>query len=548
MDRLIDRKKTPPAERPVTPTPRSGDDSTLPEALHPAPAGPADAESGSDDSVRRLLERPPAAPENTVEARPPTKHTLAPTKVEKMPAPEPAAPAKPGLKALTLDTLPVPQAAADEQWPALAKRGKPEIVPLPEQEPEFDEGAPQAPETAGQTAPGPIVEGPSQPEKASPVPTEQTGPPGRRASGPDTRVAGRPGQPRPGPVQEPEAAPAPDQPETEPAQEEAPPVERPETQTAEPGPATRPGQRRPAGKPLELRAEDLPPGYKKGQHAARTTPVPAEVDAPPEARPSKPSESVAELHLEKPTEPDLARPRLLPPGYLKKLAARSEAEDVAEPTLTPVEPPEKEDTPEPGESSQPEDRGPEGRIAALPPGSKLPEEPREMEPPIVPEESRPSPAPPSETRVKPPEEPAEPPRPVIPSPLDLDAPAAREVRKYLEASAPILEELSILMARAPGLSIEEYDPSEPTESVGSRDLLIKMETMKRDLQILDAKTFSIIPPAKYVPFHLRIRESVTETFQACDSIIAFLGKRESQYLDKAVDHLNRARSLIRETR
>ncbi len=549
MDRLIDRKKTPPPEPRRTPTEGHKDDSALPETLHPQPAGPADSGSERDDSLRNLLEKPPPAPEDALEAQPPTKDTIEPTKVEKMPTPVPAVPTKPGLKALTLDTLPVPQAAAEEKWPPLAKRGGPEIIPPPELEPEFDQEPPKSTELAQQTPTAPVEETPGEP------PSDQTDAPGHGTTAPGTRIAAQPDRAAQGSVQEPVAARTPDQPETNPAQTEVPSVEAPVSTPAEPQQTAL--TENPPGKPLDLKARNLPPGYRKGQPAARATSIPGAAVAVQAEPPSAPEETQAELTVHKPVEPDPNRPRDLPPGYLKKLAAQSATQPAAEPFEDPMEPPEKDDTPKSSTKSysEPGDRGPERQVAALPPGPHVPEEPREMEPPTSPEPtpvptSKPeaSPVPPAEPEVQPPDEPVAPPKPEVPSPLDQEAPRGREVRKYLAATAPILEELSMLMARSPGLSIEDYDPSEPTASVGSKDLLIKMEAMKRDLQILDAKTFSILPPFKYTQFHLRIRESITETLQACDSIIAYLGKRESQYVKKAVDHLSRARDLIRDTR
>ena len=158
----------------------------------------------------------------------------------------------------------------------------------------------------------------------------------------------------------------------------------------------------------------------------------------------------------------------------------------------------------------------------------------------------PSPLPESgleEERVEPPA----PPRARIASPLDEEPPVSREVREYLAATAPILGALSSLIGRAPSLALEDYDPSDPNAPVKSEDLLIKMKAMNRELQILDTKSFSVVPPAKYMDFHQRIRESITETLQACDTIIEYLGKREIQQLRKIHEHLTRARDLIRET-
>ena len=141
-----------------------------------------------------------------------------------------------------------------------------------------------------------------------------------------------------------------------------------------------------------------------------------------------------------------------------------------------------------------------------------------------------------------------PPKERIESPLDEELPVGREGREvsdYLAATAPILQDLSKLIARAPALAMEDYDPADPNASVKSRDLLIQMKAMIRDLQILDAKTFSVMPPVRYERFHLRIRESIIETHQACDAIIKYFNKRETQQLRKIHRHLTRVYDLIR---
>jgi hypothetical protein len=167
-----------------------------------------------------------------------------------------------------------------------------------------------------------------------------------------------------------------------------------------------------------------------------------------------------------------------------------------------------------------------------------------MEPPVEPSEEFTAP---KET-VPTFEHPAPPPKESFPSPLDNDALNSREVRDYLRQTAPILEELSLLMTRAPSLSVSDYDPSDPGAPLVPKELFLKMDSMKRDLQILDSKTFSIIPPPKYSKFHAVIRESIASTYQACDAIIAYFQESSPENLQKVVNSLGKAREFIRRTR
>lgn len=146
------------------------------------------------------------------------------------------------------------------------------------------------------------------------------------------------------------------------------------------------------------------------------------------------------------------------------------------------------------------------------------------------------------------EKPSSPAKEHLPSPLLDDDLTSKEVRDYLRETAPILEELSLLMTRSPALSIEDYDPSDPNELPVPMEIQMKMDLMKRGLQVLDSKTFAVIPPAKYVEFHSLIRQSVTQAHQACDAIMNYFQENRSDSFQKAVDHLNEAGKLIRRTR
>jgi hypothetical protein len=146
------------------------------------------------------------------------------------------------------------------------------------------------------------------------------------------------------------------------------------------------------------------------------------------------------------------------------------------------------------------------------------------------------------------EEPSPPAKEFLPSPLAQEALDSPEVREYLRETAPLLEELSLLMTRAPSLNIADFDPSDADAPIVPKEIYLKMDSMKRELQNLDSKTFAIIPPPKYGPFHAVIRESITETYQACDAIISYLNERNDENLQKVMEHLTKARELIRKTR
>ncbi len=141
-----------------------------------------------------------------------------------------------------------------------------------------------------------------------------------------------------------------------------------------------------------------------------------------------------------------------------------------------------------------------------------------------------------------------PPKEAFQSPLDPDTPDTFEVKLYLRETAPILEEMSLLMTRAPAMSIGEFDPSEPNSPIFPKDVHLKMDSMKRDLQIIDSKTFAIIPPKKYERFHALIRDSITQTHQACDAIVNFMSEPTEVNLRAVQEHLHRAKELIQKTR
>jgi hypothetical protein len=168
--------------------------------------------------------------------------------------------------------------------------------------------------------------------------------------------------------------------------------------------------------------------------------------------------------------------------------------------------------------------------------------PSALTPPAVEGPAEPEPALPAV------EQPIPPAKEILPSPLAQEALDSPEVREYLRETAPLLEELSLLMTRAPSLNIADYDPSDADAPIVPKEIYLKMDSMKRELQNLDSKTFAIIPPPKYGPFHAVIRESITETYQACDAIISYLNERNDENFQKIMEHLTKARELIRKTR
>jgi hypothetical protein len=220
----------------------------------------------------------------------------------------------------------------------------------------------------------------------------------------------------------------------------------------------------------------------------------------------------------------------IPLGTRREPAALAQPEPEPTPELRqePAAIPEPESKPAP-EQTQPSGPAPAETVVAQPP------EPIEMKPPA--EESGP-----------PKEQPIVPAKEALISPLASAGPQNVELQHYLRDTAPILEELSLLMTRAPSLAVADYDPSQDHPATIRDDIYMKIEYMKRELQVLDSKTFAIIPPPKYAAFHSVIRDSITETYQACDTIITYMRSPTSQNLQKMQEHLRRARELIQMTR
>jgi hypothetical protein len=133
---------------------------------------------------------------------------------------------------------------------------------------------------------------------------------------------------------------------------------------------------------------------------------------------------------------------------------------------------------------------------------------------------------------------------IEPSPLDPSGPITDATRAYLDATAPVIEELSLLMTRIPALTLDDFDVSRGGLSIVPKDIVVKMEAVKRDLQVLDSRTFSIVPPKDFARFHARIRESITETFRACESAVNFFTERNAEDLKRVYEHVGRAGTLL----
>ena len=230
-----------------------------------------------------------------------------------------------------------------------------------------------------------------------------------------------------------------------------------------------------------------------------------------------------------------------------------EPKPLPEPVTGPVEPvidkpaPKERTLAAPSSEPEPHKLTPEDRpffVPSLEPDKSGPKERTLIVPPMEPvqEQSIPKETLPVFTP------PAPPPKEVLRSPLNDDIPDTPEIKYYFRDTAPILEELSLLMTRAPSMTTADYDPSDANAPLFSKDLQLRMDSMKRDLQILDSKTFAIIPPKRYEQFHDLIRDSITHTHQACDAILNYIAEPNEENFKLIQDHLFRARELIQKKR
>ncbi|MBI5249319.1 MAG: hypothetical protein HY912_07475 [Desulfomonile tiedjei] len=297
----------------------------------------------------------------------------------------------------------------------------------------------------------------------------------------------------------------------------------------------------------EPMTEAPPPKKELLKRKAAAPPIPVLLESQPLKGSAKPismeslrlgasTDSTESISLDSRKEPEIAPE----PPARESLPEPESAPDTRPETATSQPPKETVPVPVPAPSPAP-------APTPTPPVTQPEPPPKEavpMEPPSEPIEEATTP---KET-VPTLEQPPPPPKESFPSPLDPDVLTSREVRDYLRQAAPILEELSLLMTRAPSLNIADYDPSDPGAPLVPKELFLKMDSMKRELQILDSKTFSIIPPPKYARFHTVIRDSIASTYQACDAILAYFKESSPENLQKVLTSLTRARELIRRTR
>jgi len=328
-----------------------------------------------------------------------------------------------------------------------------------------------------------------------------------------------------------------------PRPEEARPQETTEPETPpmkeEPiSPATRVPERKPVPVKEPLEVEVKPPAAQEAPSKSRSVfpfPTPKAPDVLVESKPLR--REVLREGLRPSKAPDLAEVQPTKEAIPAASLEASKAPDAAEVSAAIPFAHRREMAVIPGPGPTP----PQMTVRAR---EEIPD--RRLSPEAGPVEERP-------TADAPEPEPAQiPERPIplekLPSPLDLAARDQPEAKEYLKATAPILEELSLLITRVPTLKIEDYDPSEAGSGVVPKDIMLKMDTVKRDLQILDSKTFAIIPPAKYSLFHSMIRESITHTHQACNDIITFFNDAEPDSLTAVQGHLLKAKELIQRAR
>jgi hypothetical protein len=203
----------------------------------------------------------------------------------------------------------------------------------------------------------------------------------------------------------------------------------------------------------------------------------------------------------------------------------------------------------PVESMEPD--APKEEVAPEPMTPIPSEDPEEAQTPAVIEEQSIADEP-SPPEIEPEPEAAPPPpapaREMVPSPLAPDAIEDEEAREYLIKTSQILEELSLLMTRAPSLSLAQYDPSDSSAPLAPPEVMRQIESLSRRLRILDSKTFTVIPPNRYNDFHNMLRNSIAESRMAFESVMNFFSQGDPGALQEMQDHITKARELIRETR
>jgi hypothetical protein len=365
-----------------------------------------------------------------------------------------------------------------------------------------------------------------------------------------------------------------EKPEPQPTSDKKPTIIEPDAEPVEhPSPRKEPGVRRLPFEPLPIKPLHRPApreGAKEEVPDEGSTRavigVPSAPEHPLEARPPRKAllKSKAVAKIPQLLTAEHAKERIVPlqtePEALQEVPTSDwipiqprQGTDVS-PEASPKPTPEQMPEPTPAKEAEPQPAAPP---AVEPPSQEprpQPEIPTQQEFDTVPGSTPDALQPPGEPGQPPEEsetveelpEPAVVEKPVV-SPLSDDLLQNREVRDYVQATMPILEELSLLMTRVPTLSVEDFDPSDPNAPVVPSDIAVKMDSMKRQLQILDSKTFAIIPPQDFTQFHSMIRESITESYRACEAIVNFFNERNQEDLKRVREHLGKARSLIRKT-
>lgn len=456
---------------------------------HDQPAGETASEPSEPPPPQEKvpLAAPPKAPEDLMEAPPPRKEVLAaPTVAFQLPPLLRNQPLKETPKALRIRPGTIEADSPGAGMIALTKRRAMERIVIAPSQPEFDEGPPTGqPAPAGQEAPS---------HRPPPV-----------------SVASRSG-----------ASAGPVKPETSTSHGSRPSG----SQALAPGSVQANASSRDDRKvvrpvpPLEM----LPPERSLEEKPLAKEPVRTETAPPRPAVAPPPGE---EPFQSVPAEPDTSTGTDRPRKPIPAIA------------MTPPEP-DKNETRDVSVRTHPV-RGPAPE--AKPYGEEPPAESVADTKKTLLARVHPSPGQPPDKRVM--EAPQE---ELLPSPLDADARESVEVRDYLRATAPVLEELSLLITTAPTLAIASYDPTDQGDPAVLKDVLMKLNSMKRALQILDHKTFAIIPPTKYTPFHATVRQSIAQTYQACDAIISFLNSGKEDQLSKIREHLSNAKKLMQKTR
>ncbi len=232
--------------------------------------------------------------------------------------------------------------------------------------------------------------------------------------------------------------------------------------------------------------------------------------------------------------------------------------DVTKKTDMPTEPlaPVAPSVPDPAPVLPTPDRGP-ARIAQAPTSQSTPGSTRPI--------SDPAALPPREASVSDPTErqrvaalpPVETPSmpdkvevPEFPSPMDREALDSQEARDYLMQAAPVMEELSLLLLTVPRVTVADFDPSDDASTKIPGDVFLKLETIKRALQNLDARAFAMAVnvPLKYKDYHASLHSSIKEAYLACDEMIIYLTEKNDRALEKVREHLANAQQYIKSIR